>query len=161
MSIRVVELLIEYELAASDLYRECAGRFKEHSDFWSELADEEITHADNIRRLTDAAMAEEAELNENAFAVRPIEISIEYAKEITDRVGEGKIDLLKVLSLSYDIENSLIESEYHRIFTGKNEIVNDFIRRIHIESEDHRERVKALKEKVLEEKKNKVLERWD
>jgi len=30
-----------------------------------------------------------------------------------------------------------------------------------MESEDHRERVKALKEKVLEEKKNKVLERWD
>lgn len=161
MSNRIIELLIEYELAVSGLYRECAGRFNDQSDFWSELADEEISHADNIRRLTDAAIADETEINVNAFAIRPVETSIEYAVEITDRVRKGKIDLLKVLSLSYDIENSLIESEYHRVFTGKNERINEFIRQIHMESGDHKERIKAMKEKVLEDKKNKTLERWD
>ena len=155
----IIERLIEYELALSDLYRECAEKFTEHRDFWSELAEEEVIHADSIRKLTDEAMAEKADLNEKAFSIRPIEISIEYAKEIEDRVKRNKIDLLSILSLSYDIENSIIESEFHRVFTGRDNKVNDYIKLIHMESVNHRERIHVLKEKVLEN--TKTMERWD
>lgn len=161
MTSKIIELLIEYELAVSELYRECAEKFEEHRDFWSELADEEIIHADNIRKLTDEAIAKNAIIDEKAFAVRPVEISIEYSKEITKRVRDNKIDLLSVLSLAYDLESSLIESEYHKVFVGREEKVNELIRQIHLESTGHKERVRVLKEKILEEKKNKTLERWD
>lgn len=161
MTSKIIELLIEYELAVSELYRECAEKFEEHRDFWSELADEEIIHSDNIRKLTDEAIAKNAIIDEKAFAVRPVEISIEYSKEITKRVRDNKIDLLSVLSLAYDLESSLIESQYHKVFVGKEEKVNELIRQIHMESADHGERVRIMKEKVLEEKKNKTLDRWD
>ena len=161
MTNKIIEVLIEYELAVSYRYKECAERFSEHRAFWAEIADEEIIHADNIRKITEEAIADKAVINEKAFAIRPIEISIEYAREIANRVKENKIDLLSVLSLSYDIENSLIESEYHRVFVGKDEKVNEDIKRIHMESVEHRDRVRLLKEQILEERKNKKMERWD
>lgn len=161
MAREIINMLIDYELAVSELYRACADKFSEHKDFWNELADEEIIHADNIRKLTEVALSGNAQVNEMAFAKRPLEISIEYAKEITERVKENKIDILSVLSLSYDIENSLIESEYHKVFKGKDSEANKFILNIHNESAEHRERVKKKKEQILEQKKNEKLERWD
>jgi hypothetical protein len=158
---KIIKLLMDYELTLSELYGCCARTFPDHRGFFSSLSEEEVSHASRIDLLASEAEAGFVEIDENAFAVRPLEISIEHAKEVKGRVEENKINLLGVLSLAYDIESSLIESEYHMVFKGDSMRFNETIHEIHMESEKHRRKILQLRDQLAELSKPPILERWD
>ena len=158
---KIIKLLIDYELTVSELYRSCAAAYPDHRGFFTELSEEEVGHASRIELLALEAEAGFIEIDEDAFAVRPLEVSIEHAKDIKGRVEDNKINLLGVLSLALDIESSLIEKEYHKVFRGDSMRFNDSIREIHMESEKHRRKILELRDHMAELSKPPVLERWD
>jgi len=161
MSHRIIELLVEYELAVSELYRACAAKFPDEQSFWNELAEEEVDHAFRIRMISEEADAGYVEVDDKVFAERPVESSIEYAREITQRVLSNGINLLGVLSLAYDIESSLIESEYYKVFKGDSLRFNAMIREIHMESAIHKKKIGEKRDQLSELNRPPVLERWD
>lgn len=148
MSLEIVNLLIEYEMTMSRLYKVCAETFPELTEFWQELSDEEVRHADNIRELMVEASNKAVTLNQKRFNIRPIEISMEHALDTTRRVKEKEVDLIGILSLAYDIEMSLIESKYYEIFSGKSREINDRLKKVRNESREHARRIDEMKQKT-------------
>ncbi len=148
MSVKIVDLLIKYELEMAKLYAVCAKSFPELESFWKELSLEEIKHASNIRELMKEADNKKMSLNESRFNIRPLEISIEHAIDITRRVNEKDLDLLGILSLAYDIESSLIESKYYEIFADKSRNFNNRLKQVRDESRGHARRIREMKQKV-------------
>ena len=90
-------------------------------------------------------------LKEKRFHPRPVEISIEHVQDIIKRVTEGDLDLLGVLSLAYDIESSVIESQYYQVVAGKSAEFNKYLRQVRDESNGHRRRIGDMKQKILNE----------
>jgi len=148
MSKKSVDLLIKYELMLSELYTECAKRFPELETFWMGLSDEEIKHADTIKELLEEVDGRNLKLNEKRFNIRPLEISMEHAIEITKRVGNNELDLLATLSLALDIEMSLIESNYYEIFAGNTSEINERLKYIRDEERKHAGQIREMKNSV-------------
>ncbi|MCK5811368.1 MAG: hypothetical protein KAG94_00580 [Clostridiales bacterium] len=151
MSVKIIELLIEYEMTISKLYDVCAKNFPELEFFFRELSNEEIIHASIIKGVSDKIDNKTIFLNEKRFHPRPVEISIEYAQNITKRIAEGDLDLIGALSLAYDIESSVIESQYYQVFAGKSAEFNRYLKQVRDESSGHRKRIRDMKQKVFNE----------
>lgn len=151
MSTKIIELLIECELTISNLYEVCAKSFPKLESFWMELSIEEIKHASILKEVASKVDNKTVFLKEKRFHPRPVEISIEYAQDITKRVAEGNLDLLGTLSLAYDIESSVIESQYYQVFAGKSAEFNKYLKQVRDESNGHRRRIGDMKQKILNE----------
>jgi len=153
MSFEIADKLIEYELSLSKLYEACAERFPKLSAFWKGLVRAEIRHADTIKELIDQLDRKTLVFNEKRFNICPLEISLEHVKSVTQRVIYEQIDLLAVISLALDIEQSIIESKYYEIFAGKSREFNDLLRKVRDESRGHKNLIRNMKQKIYENPK--------
>jgi len=149
MSMEIADMLMEYELLIAKLYSACAEKFSELQVFWEDLAKEEVGHANTIKDILVQVDGRSVALNQRRFNIRPLEISMEHVKEITDRVTGNDIDLLGALSLALDIEQSTIESKYYEIFTGRSREFNVRMKQVRDESRKHSARIRDMKQKIL------------
>ena len=88
-------------------------------------------------------------LNKNRFNIRPLEISIEHTENIIGRIKIGELDLIGVLSLALDIEQSVIESKYYEIFEGGSRKYSDRLKQVRNESRGHAKLISDMKQKAL------------
>ncbi|MCK5758058.1 MAG: hypothetical protein KAH14_03120 [Clostridiales bacterium] len=149
MSLEIAKKLIECELTISKLYSTSAEHFPELSDFWNGLAQEEIGHANTIEDLLSQVDGRMLKLNKKRFNIRPLEISIEHAENIISRIEFGELDLIGVLSLALDIEQSVIESKYYEIFEGGSREYSDRLKQVRNESRGHSMLISDMKQKAL------------
>ncbi len=149
MSLEIAKKLIECELTISKLYSTCAEYFPEQSSFWNGLVQEEIGHANTIEELLGQVDGRILKLNKNRFNIRPLEISIEHTKNVIGRIEIGELDLIGVLSLALDIEQSVIESKYYEIFEGGSREYSDRLKQVRNESRGHAARIRDMKQKAL------------
>ncbi len=149
MSFEIANMLIEYELSIAKLYNECAEKFTELREFWKDLAKEEVGHSDTIKDVLAQVDGRSAVLNQRRFNARPLENSLEYVNEITDRVKDNNIDLLGILSLALDLEQSIIESKFYELFAGRSRDFNTWMKQVRDESRKHAVKIREMKEKVL------------
>lgn len=149
MSLEIAKKLIECELAISKLYSTCVEYFPEQSSFWNGLAQEEIKHGNTIEELLSQVDGKMLKLNKTRFNIRPLEISIEHVESIIDRIELGELDLIKVLSLALDIEQSVIESKYYEIFEGGTREYSDRLKQVRNESRGHAMLIRDMKQKAL------------
>ena len=148
MSKELVKLLMSYERAISKLYSMCAEQFPQLSSFWNQLSDEEIRHAAILEKLLEKVDDHTLYINDARFKIRPLEISLEYAEEVTGQVEKGYVNLISALSIAHSIESSLFESNYFEIFKGESAILNQHLKQLQDETANHRERVKVMLEKA-------------
>ena len=149
MSLEIAKKLIECELTISKLYSTCAEHFPELSDFWNGLAQEEIRHADTIEELLSQVDGSMLKLNKKRFNIRPLEISVEHTKNVIGRIELGELDLIGVLSLALDIEQSVIESKYYEVFEGGSRDYSDRLKQVRNESRGHSMLISDMKQKAL------------
>ena len=149
MSLEIAKKLIEVELTISKLYSTSAEHFPELSDFWNGLAQEEIGHANTIEDLLSQVDGRMLKLNKKRFNIRPLEISIEHAENIISRIELRELDLIGVLSLALDIEQSVIESKYYEIFEGGSRDYSDRLKKVRNESRGHAMLISDMKQKAL------------
>ena len=140
MSHEIINLLIKYEMLMAKLYNVCADTFPDLESFWKELAEEEVKHASTIKELMSEVDNRKVRFKERRFNIRPLEISIEHASNIMKRVADKELDLLGTLSLTYDIEKSLIESRYYEIFSSTSREFNDRLKSVRDESRNQTDR---------------------
>lgn len=149
MSFEIAEKLIDSELLISKLYSFCAEKFPELSEFWNGLAQEEIVHADTIKELMSQVDGRSLKLNKNRFNIRPLEISMEHVKNVIGRLEIGELDLIGILSLAGDLEQSVLESKYYEIFEGNSREFNDKLKSVRNESRGHAMKIRVMKQKAL------------
>jgi len=148
MSKEIMDLLLKHERAISKLYSMCAEQFPQLSSFWNQLADEERKHAAVLEKLLGKVDDHTLYINDARFKIRPLEISLEYAEEVTSKINKGDIALISALSIAHSIENSLFESDYFEIFKGESAYLNQHLKQLQDETADHRDRVKVMLDKA-------------
>jgi len=156
MSMEIAKMLVENELTIAKLYGVCAVHFPEIGGFWRDLVQEEIKHAETIKELLSEVDGKALKFNSKRFNIRPLEISMEHAEDVINRIEFGDINLIGCLSLAYDIEQSVIESKYYEIFEGRSREFSDRLKSVRNESRGHAIKIREMKQKVLSGENNAV-----
>ena len=114
----IVGLLAEHEHAIGRLYRAYAGRFPQHRDLWSKLAEEEDQHANWLRRLL-------VRVEEGLGCVRPdrfdrssVEASISRVEQMILEAAKPEFSSADALSTAMTLEEALLEAKYFEVFEG-------------------------------------------
>lgn len=135
----IVDLMAKNEETVSVLYKAYADKFPEWSDFWLSLSKEEIGHANAIRELSAKASENILyEVSEHRFSLESIKQFSDYVKERLSEVNEEKTTLKKALSITYDVENSLIENRFFSIFTGDAEELKVTLKKLSMDTNRHK-----------------------
>jgi rubrerythrin len=150
----ILSLMEEVELAVAGLYRSCAGKFPEDGNFWQQLEQEELQHADYVRRMTDvvARGPEHFRINPqfNALAVRAF---IQGVNDSRHKVETGGIGARQALFLARDIEEIYIERNFFDSIYGDDPDFLSLFRQIVVETTSHRqllkERIDALQDTAI------------
>lgn len=150
--LNLFQILKDLELEISLLYQEAADRWSDEKDFWSSLVLEENKHAKNLMD-----MAELLRKSPEKFAVgrliNPIAVKtvIRGIDENINRIKNGKLNFEKMLHISLDIENSLLENKYGEIVESKDVEYGNLVKEIVEDTERHKHKIRS---KIREYKKN-------
>ena len=112
----VLDLLAKNEENIGRLYKVYADLFSEYRELWSGLADEEKVHAARIRSLKSQVGKDHLSLKPNRFKSEAIRFFSSYIEQEIIAAGKGGFSLIKALSISMHIEDSLIERRYFEVF---------------------------------------------
>ncbi len=111
-----LRMLIDHEVAISDLYTAYAELFSDHGDYWNLLASEERQHADAISGLLEIVDGEVRVVETSGFKPIAIMTSIDYLRGHTSRARTSPVALPAALSIALDIEKAMIERKFFGIF---------------------------------------------
>lgn len=152
MSKEIVALMLQHEKAVAALYEACAERFPDEEEFFRTLAAEEIGHADVISKLSSLSNLSGLELYEARFKTRPLEVSLDYVNEATEKIKADKATLVGALAIAASIENSIIESKYHELFIGLSPQFISLLEKMHRDTLAHNRKINALLDKYRKER---------
>lgn len=150
---KALESMIQYELMLSDFYKQCADILKEDRSFWQNLSNEEIHHADNIKKIREIITKK----HDSFEAGRPFNpIALDTAmtglKDIIRRLTSSTISCEKILIVARDIEQSILESNYAEIVKTADLEYQSLMKGIISQTYEHkkivREKIEALKAKA-------------
>ena len=116
----LIRLMRENELALSALYETCAGLFPEHRDAWTAFAKEEQRHAKWVETLHTHLKNERITFDQVHFTIQSVRISIDYINRERIRVSTQPVDLKKALNIAVNMEKSLLENAFFKIFKLSN-----------------------------------------
>lgn len=112
----LIELLKKYELSIAALYDTFGNLFPESKKAWQAFADEERLHAKWIDVLHSHLNDETVSFKQTHMTIQSTTIAIEYIKRQIESIRENPIDLGRALIMAADIEKSLMESTFFRVF---------------------------------------------
>jgi len=144
MELSLIQKLIEYEEALSQLYAACAQRFPRHQDLWSRLSSDEHSHGEVLRVLYGKCQRKSLGINQRRFSPQALGTALAYVRTLITQMREGKISYPKALSLARDVESSVIEKRFYEVFSGESEELAKVFRALEMETREHRDRLAAL-----------------
>lgn len=134
-----LKLLAEAESNISAFYKLCAEAGGTRADFWAPMAESELRHAENLRKMS-SLIAEEPELYTPGYSFSPASIRLFslHMRSLVEDMRAGKIPPEKLFSIALEIENSAIEQNVSKIVETAKEEYNELARQIEYEAKDHR-----------------------
>jgi len=148
---KILQVMIQYELGLSDLYRNCATLWKPDASFWQNLADAEVRHADNIEKMSAIIMRkpEKFELG-RPFNLIALNTAMTGIQDSLKRLIQGGIARERMLIMAKDIEQSLLESHYAEIVKTNDMEYQALMKEILSQTYEHKN---AIQKKIEELKK--------
>jgi len=137
---KILDTLRIFELTVAELYIAFAALFPSECDRWVGFAEEEIMHAKWFSTLKRYVQTEVITLNEAKISYRSAQKTIEFLHEQIVHARDGRIDLTGALILALEIENSLLESAFLRIFNFSNPKAEGIRRKLAKATRAHREK---------------------
>lgn len=141
---KILELLEQLELEMSNLYRLFADKYPQHKDTWNIMVQEEIEHAEIIKRLSSLAGEGKAIFDEKMTKTYTVQIFIDNIKKLYTEVETNKTTLLKALALSNDFEQSIIEKKFYSYFLTNDLEVKTVINRVIQDTGSHSLRIRKI-----------------
>jgi len=146
---QVLTSMMQYELALSHLYKQCADIWPEDQGFWQKLADAEVMHAENIQRMQEIITKKlekfEAGRPFNLVALNTVMAGL---KDNTDRLIARALPREKMLFMARDIENSILESHYAEIVKTADVEYQTLMKSIISQTYEHRQIIQAKIDKI-------------
>jgi len=123
----LIELYIEQELAMARLYKAFAGHFQEQKSFWQKLVSEEYEHAAWIKHFRDSLGHREVFFSEGKTRAISLQSSISYIRSRIEEFEKTPFSLRRAVSISLDIEKSLLERDVIKHFDSDSPELRDIM----------------------------------
>ena len=143
----ILDKLVSNEESIAKLYRKYAAAFPILREFWSSLASEEINHASSIRNLGRQIGTLQVFMDEGRFNAIAIQTFTDYVDRELSRLNKQEITLIEALSITFYIEQSLIESKFFEVFKTDSAELQGTLTKLRDETLAHRNRAKETLEK--------------
>jgi hypothetical protein len=111
-----IQLLEKYELSIATLYETFASVLPESKNAWMAFADEERLHAKWINTLSTYLKDGKIPFEQTKSTAQSAKTAIDYIENQIDKALKEKRDLKQSLNLAINIEKSLLESAFFRVF---------------------------------------------
>ena len=127
---KILELFVQLELDMSGLYRLFAVKFPKYEKLWTTLAQQELDHAERVKKLWSLAQKNKVVFDEKLTKTYTVKRVLDSVKDAYVKAKADKMNLMTALSVSRDFEQSIIEKEFYNFFTGKDPETRVLIHRI-------------------------------
>ncbi len=111
-----IHLLQKYELSVATLYETFAAIQPSSKDVWKKFAEDERLHAKWIQTLHAYLQDEKISFAQTRITSQSIKTSIAYIDDQIKKAIDSKIDLKQALIIAIDIEKSVLESGFLKVF---------------------------------------------
>jgi hypothetical protein len=133
--------LEEHERRLSELYRTYGELFPAKKNFWLDLAQEELGHALWLRNFGAKAKEGKLSFKKTKITAASVETSLRHIDKQLDLAKEGQVNLLGALATARDLENALIDNMAMAMVQSNEPLVKNLLDKLHLESEQHRNRI--------------------
>ncbi|MEN6319325.1 MAG: hypothetical protein ABFD82_11290 [Syntrophaceae bacterium] len=140
---RIIELLGQLELDMSNLYKLFADKFPKHKDLWLMMSQQEIVHAEHVKKLYSFAQGNKIIFDEKMTKTYTVKKVLEVIKDVHTKAETNKLTLLNALSMSRDLEESLIEKKFFDYFIETDPETKILINRIKEDTLEHHSKLKS------------------
>lgn len=141
----IIELMIKQESLMAKLYKLFAKEFPEHSEFWNNISNDEVNHAIWLRQLYNASENDVLHFDEGKVKVNAMNTYISHQEDVIARTERHELTLVKAVSLTLDMEHSLIEKNVFALFASISEKNRNILKRLILETEEHVRRLQDFK----------------
>ena len=131
------ELLIRQESKVAELYQLFSERDPDHREFWRSMADAELHHVSMIHQLQGHLPSRKALLIEGKVRTSTMKSFLSYMDGLLLRAQKEAFSFTTALSLSMDIEKSLVEKGMLDHFHGASAEVTTLLDRLKQETAAH------------------------
>jgi rubrerythrin len=112
----LIELMATHEETLSQLYQLYGQKYDYYQAFWNDIASEEIDHARWLHALNEKVERGELSFDEHLFKLPAITAALEFLDKKLTQARMEDIPVLSALSISRDLENSMLEQKFFIVF---------------------------------------------
>lgn len=149
---KIIELLAELEEEISRLYRLFAARFPARAEMWNGMAEEEMRHVGYVRELLFHINEKKAFFDEKTTKTYTVKTFVDNIREMQGKAEKNEFSILNALSISHDLEQSVIERRFYEYFQSDDQTVKRLLKQLREETYMHLTRVRI----AWEEEKAKM-----
>ena len=144
----LIQLLKKHELCIGALYETFATILPESKDHWLAFAKEERQHAQWIETLHTHLKKGNISLEQIKITSQSTKLAIDYAEKLGQQVIRDKPDLQQVIAYAINLEKSLLESSFFKVFKLDEPNASNIRDRLQQATRDHVARMTAWREEV-------------
>jgi hypothetical protein len=133
----LLEAMQQHELMIAKLYNAYADRFEAYADFWKELSQAELKHAQVLEQLSNALGENPDIIIVQRFSIDAINSSIHYVNELIERAKHPEFEPINAFSLAMKLEEALLEKKYFEIMAGDSYEIKETLSFLLHETEQH------------------------
>jgi len=138
----IANALIQNEELLSKLYVKNSTLFPSDSKFWINISKDEMVHASWLNELLTMVKEGSVVMEVDRFNLAAINNFGIYINEIIDMTGTETISAIKALSISMDLENSLLESDIFKVYDTDDSVMENILIRLQKSTEIHFQEIK-------------------
>jgi hypothetical protein len=137
----MIDLMIENELAAADLYKQYAHLFRAHENPWEEMMQEERAHAEILKTLRKSVDRLTLTRSVKGFPTIAIQANVDFVRKETLLAQSGPMAMLRALSVCLSIEQAAVEHEFFTVFQPVSETMKQEFVALDEHTTDHVKRI--------------------
>ncbi|OGI15440.1 MAG: hypothetical protein A2Z52_01375, partial [Candidatus Moranbacteria bacterium RBG_19FT_COMBO_42_6] len=144
---KIVDLLIQNEATMGELYRVYAEKFPEYAKFWSDIHEDEKSHAAWINTLYHKLKAGMVSFSEQRFPISAIKENIKYIENEKAKTSQGEMSLGYALEKAVHIERGMIEHKFFDVLKDDSMELQILLQALRLGTEQHLQKVQKAWEK--------------
>ncbi|OGI29439.1 MAG: hypothetical protein A2288_01605 [Candidatus Moranbacteria bacterium RIFOXYA12_FULL_44_15] len=142
----ILDLFAENELKISQLYAIYSDKFTDYKDFWENLSEEEIIHAEEIHKMKRDDF--EKNFQENNFTRGIIKYVSDYVNQQLEAARDKKLTPEEALEVALRVEQSMLEKKCFEIFIPNYATLKDVLDRLNKDTDRHANMLRKELEKI-------------
>lgn len=114
--IDILNIMEEFEKMVSEVYKSCGQIWSHDKEFWADMREAEVKHAQNIKRIKELISKRPESFTANPkFKSAAIKTAISGLRWHIQRLEKNEITEERMLYIAQDIEQFILENDYRDV----------------------------------------------